>query len=413
MDALAQDLMSGARSIQAEVVDVRRRIHRHPELGLALPRTQQIIVDRLNRLGLPLSLGDGLSSVVATIDGVRPGNTVVLRADMDALPLQEDTGLAFTSAVDGVMHACGHDGHVAMLLGAAELLVERRASILGRVVLMFQPGEEGQFGAKRMLDEGLLSGINTASARAFAIHIHTRFPEGSIHFRPGPILAAPDRLLIRVVGRGGHASAPSRALDPIPVAAEIVLALQTIVSRKLDTFSPTVVTIAHVDGGTTHNVIPDSVTLEGTIRTLSEATRGHVHDLIRQVVAGVCAAHGATGEVDIELGYPVTVNDEASTADVQMAARELIGDARVHEMAEPLMGGEDFSYVLNQVPGSMVFLGARPSDVDEESAPQNHSSHVVFSEDALAVGVGLHALVAMRWLADRAPNGAAMKDGLS
>jgi len=396
-------LLDAARAIQADVVAIRRRIHRHPEMGLHLPETQEVVVDELARIGVEGRRGTSLSSVVAVIEGGRPGPTVLLRGDMDALHLHEDTGLAFASEIPGAMHACGHDTHVAMLLGAARLLHDRRAELPGRVILMFQPGEEGFAGAKSMIDEGLLDAAGSSpDARpsgALAIHISTRYPSGEIHLKGGPEMASTDVVRITVRGRGGHASAPHTALDPITVAAEIVIGLQTMVTRRIDVFDPAVVTIAQIQGGTTNNIIPESVFLFGTIRTVSDERRAEVRAGVKLVAEGIAAAHGATAEVDLEEGYPVTVNDPEYAAFVADTARSLIGDERVKELPSPIMGGEDFSYVLQQVPGAMAFLGGRPPGVDEATAPQNHSNLVVFDEDAMPVGVALYAAVAIRHLA--------------
>ncbi|HEY8436996.1 MAG TPA: M20 family metallopeptidase [Candidatus Limnocylindrales bacterium] len=401
------DLLDAARAIQPAVVAIRRRIHRHPEIGVQLPETQEVIVDELGRIGIDGRKGKALSSVVAVIEGGRPGPTVLLRGDMDALPLHEDTGLDFASEIDGAMHACGHDTHVAMLLGAARLLQDRRADLAGQVILMFQPGEEGLGGAATMIEEGLLditADATTGGARptgALAIHISTRYPSGEIHLRPGPEMASTDVIRITVRGRGGHASAPHTSLDPITVAAEIVIALQTMVTRRVDVFDPAVVTIAQIKGGTTNNIIPESVFLFGTIRTVSEERRAAVRAGVKRVAEGIAAAHGAAAEVDLEAGYPVTVNDPEYTSFVMDAARDLVGDGQVHELATPIMGAEDFSYVLQQVPGAMAFLGGAPAGVDPQDGPQNHSNLVVFDEDALPVGVALYAAVAIRHLSTR------------
>jgi amidohydrolase len=392
-------LLEAAKAIQPDVIAIRRRIHRQPEIGLDLPKTQAVVLEELSKLGLEGRPGKSLSSVVAVIEGGRPGPTVLLRADMDALPLLEDTGHDFSSEIDGAMHACGHDTHVAMLLGAARLLEERRAELPGKVILMFQPGEEGLGGAKAMIEEGLLEAAGpTAPTGALAVHIGTRYPTGEVHLRPGPQMAATDVIRIWVRGRGGHASAPHLALDPIAVAAEIVLALQAMVTRRIDVFDPAVVTIAQITAGTTNNIIPESVFLFGTIRTVSEESRAEVRAGVRRVAEGIAAAHGATAEVELEAGYPVTINDPAFTAFVMDTARSLIGAAKVAELPAPIMGAEDFSYVLQRVPGAMAFVGARPDGLDPATAPQNHSNVVVFDEPAMAVGVSLYTAVAIRHL---------------
>jgi len=393
------DLVAAARAIQDNVVAIRRRIHLQPEIGLDLPKTQAVIVEELGKIGLEGRRGKALSSVVAVIEGDRPGRTILLRADMDALPVHEDTGLDFSSEVDEAMHACGHDTHVAMLLGAARLLQERRSDLPGKVILMFQPGEEGLGGAKLMIDEGLLDAAGEPRpSGALAIHIGTRYPTGEVHLRPGPEMAATDTIRITVRGRGGHASAPHLAVDPITIAAEIVLALQVMITRRIDVFDPAVITIARITAGTTSNIIPETAFLFGTIRTVSEETRSEARAGVRRVAEGIAAAHDAAVEVDLEAGYPVTINDPAFTAFVMDAGRSLIGADKVAELPAPIMGAEDFSYVLQQVPGAMAFVGARPEGQDPATAPQNHSNLVVFDEPAMAVGVALYTAVAIRHL---------------
>jgi amidohydrolase len=394
------ELVAAARATLPDIVPIRRAIHRRPELGLELPETQQRIVDDLRGLGLEPKLGKNLSSVMATIGADRPGRTIVLRADMDALPLTEDTGLDFASEIDGRMHACGHDTHVAMLLGAARLLVDAcrtdQSSLPGPVRLMFQPGEEGYFGAKVMLDEGFLDDLSPENTRAFAIHSSTLYPTGQVQSRPGPLLASADNIAITVRGSGGHASMPQNAKDPIPVAAEIITALQVAITRSVNVFDPAVLTIAHLTAGTTTNIIPETALLEGTFRTVSDERRKAMPDLIRRVVSGVAAAHDVEAEVAFTRLYPVTVNDAMVFGQVRDIARAVVAEGDVAEMPAPIMGAEDWSYVLQRIPGVMAFLGARPRDRELAGYPQNHSNVVVFDEDALAVGVALYTAVAQR-----------------
>ncbi len=399
----AASILAAAHAIHDDVIAIRRRLHRRPEIGLQLPGTQALIVEELERLGLAPQPGTAITSVTATIEGALPGPTVLLRADMDALPVQESTRLDFASEVEGAMHACGHDTHVAMLLGAARLLVERRAEIHGRVLLMFQPGEEGLGGAKAMLEEGLLDlptddGFGPVTG-AFAIHTMNRYRGGTIRIRGGAQLASSDTVRITVRGRGGHASAPHLALDPIVVAAEIVTALQTAVTRRVNVFDPAVVTIAQIVAGTTSNIIPESAFLHGTMRAVSEPTRDLVKGLVRQVAEGIAAAHGATAEVEIESGYPVTVNDAAFAEFAREIAAELVGADAATPLGAPVMSAEDFSYVLQQVPGAMAFLGGLAPGEEPGIAPDNHSGRVVFDEAVLPIGVALHVVVALRHLA--------------
>jgi hippurate hydrolase len=387
-------LLDDAKPLLDDAIQLRRRIHRRPEIGLTLPRTQDTVLAALDGLGLATRTGRTTTSVVATLDGARPGPTVLLRADMDALPLREETGLPFASEVEGAMHACGHDAHVAMLVGAARLLAARRDAIAGRVLFMFQPGEEGYHGARVMIEEGLLDG-ERAPAGAFAIHVGHRYPAGVVGTRGGALMASGDTLQITVRGRGGHASAPHDCLDPIPIACEIVQAFQTAVTRRVNAFDPAVVTIARIEAGTTRNVIPETASLLGTIRTVSERTRGTVLDAVRRVAEGVAGAHGAEAEVNIIRGYPVTVNDPDFAGFVHEVSRDLLGPERAELMDHPIMGSEDFSYVLQRVPGALTFLGTRP---DDGPAHPNHSNRMRVNESALTTGIALHAAVALRFL---------------
>jgi hippurate hydrolase len=384
-------LLDDARRLLDDTVELRRRIHRHPEIGLELPRTQRAVLDGLAGLPLTLRTGRTTTSVVATLEGARPGPTVLLRADMDALPLTEETGLPFASELPGAMHACGHDAHVAMLVGAARLLAARRASLAGRVMFMFQPGEEGYHGARVMLEEGLLDG-DQPPAFAFGLHVGARYASGVIATKPGPLLASGDTLKIVVRGQGGHASAPHDCLDPIPIACEIVQAFQTLVTRRVNAFDPAIVTVAKIEAGTTRNVIPETAHLLGTIRTVSEKTRGSVLEGVKRVAEGVAAAHGAEVSVEFIRGYPVTVNHAEGAARVLRVAAELLGAEQVQALATPIMGSEDFSYVLERVPGAFAFLGTRPPS---GPAHPNHSNRMIVDEAALPAGIAMHVAVAL------------------
>jgi len=400
-----EGVVDEAHGLLGDAVGLRRRLHQRPELGLDLPATQEAVLEALEGLPLDVHRGTRTTSVVATLDGeAGPGPTVLLRADMDALPMPEDTGLAFASRVEGAMHACGHDSHVAMLVAAAHLLADRRSGMKGRVAFMFQPGEEGHHGARVMLDEGLLDLAASGAAPvslAFALHQSPTIASGLVATRGGAMLAASDTLRIVVRGRGGHASAPHHAVDPIPIACEIVTALQALVTRRVDAFDPAVVTIARITAGTTSNVIPEVAELYGTVRTVSDHTRREVHQAVRRLAEGIAGAHGAEAEVDVEPCFPVTSND-ADAADLALdVAGDLLGPGGCRRLPAPIMGSEDWSYVLQEVPGSMAFLGTRPRG-DGPVAP-NHSNRMVLDEDALATGIAMHAGVALRWLARPAP----------
>src|SRR5918993_4079264 len=392
----ARDLLAAATAIQPDTVALRRRLHRRPEVGLTLPETQRTVLDALASLPLRVTEGRSVSSVTGVLAGGRPGPTVLLRGDMDALPMPEDTGLDFASEVPGAMHACGHDTHVAMLVSAARLLCERRDELPGTVVFMFQPGEEGWGGARVMLDEGLLEVAGTPIDSAYALHITTHYESGVLTVRRGPAMAAADTLHIRVTGRGGHASNPSAALDPIPVACAIVQAIQTMVTREISVFDPAVVTIAKITAGTTDNVIPETAEMLGTMRTLSEQNRAAVKEKLRRLAPAIAAAHGASAEVFIDdAGYPVTVNADSAADLVHATTIGLLGPDRAVLERDPIMGAEDWSYVLQRVPGAMSFLGACPPGLDPDSAPANHSNRVVFDEDSMVSGVAAHVATAL------------------
>jgi len=388
-----------------EAVALRRRIHERPELGLDLPHTQAAVLEALDGLPLTVTTGTSSSSVVALLDGDRPGPTVLLRGDMDALPMPEDTDLDFASRVDGAMHACGHDAHVAMLAGAAKLLVARRGDLAGRVAFMFQPGEEGYHGARHMLEEGLLDHAAAGGAPvslAFAIHQSPTIPSGMIATKGRSLMASADELQITVRGRGGHASMPHHTADPIPIACEIVTALQAMVTRRVDAFDPAVVTVAKIRAGTTHNVIPETATLWGTIRAVSEKTRGAVIADVERVAVGIASAHGAIAEVAFTPGYPVTVNHDSAARFALDTAGALLGAEHAVEMPAPVMGAEDWSYVLQEVNGAMAFLGTRPPGRAPAEVAPNHSNRMVLDESAMAVGIATYAGVALRWLAEAA-----------
>jgi hippurate hydrolase len=314
---------------------------------------------------------------------------------MDALAMPEDTGLDFSSEVDGRMHACGHDAHTAMLAGAARVLAGMRDQLCGRVRFMFQPGEEGYGGAAMMIDEGVLDGVDAA----FALHVTPNLASGQLGVRSGPMLAATDEFVITFTGRGGHASSPHHATDPVPVAAEAVLALQTMITRTVDAFNPAVLTIGSLHAGTTSNVIPETAQMVGTIRTIDERVRSGVIERVSQVVEGIAAAHGCAVTVEMEPGYPVTVNDARFTQFLTEVAGDTIGPSSLIELPAPVMGAEDFSYVLGRVPGAMAFLGVCPLDEPNPlGAPACHSNRMMLHEDAMATGVALHVAVAQRFV---------------
>lgn len=376
-------LRDDARDLLPGLVGLRRAIHADPELGLELPRTQRRILDALEPLGAEVTLGAGLSSIAAVIRGAHPGPTVLLRADMDALPLTEETGLDY-AATGERMHACGHDLHVAGLVGAAQLLAARRDELHGDVLLMFQPGEELGDGATRMLAEGLLDVTGSRPVAAFGIHV-VPGEFGVFSTRPGALMAGAIEVEVTITGSGGHASAPHLTRDPVPVAAELVTALQAFVTRRFDVFDPVVLSVTQLHaGGPARNIISDTASLVASVRVLSHENSARVQTEIPALVQEIAAAHGCTVEVDVTILCAPTVNDPQAVAHVRSTLSGLFGEERVWETAHPVMGSEDFSFVLEQVPGAFLFLRATPAEVDLETASPNHSPTVVFDDAVLA-----------------------------
>ncbi|MEI8022908.1 MAG: M20 family metallopeptidase [Actinomycetota bacterium] len=400
----AAGLKDQVGGLMDSTIALRRNLHKWPEIGNTLPKTREQVLSALEGLPLDITLHQTTSGIAAMLTGDKPGPTVMLRGDMDALPMPEDTDLDFASKTKNCMHACGHDTHTSMLVSTAKLLSERRSEIPGRVLFMFQPGEEGHHGAKFMLDEGLLNvsklknGTDSPITAAYALHIVSSMPAGMVGTRSGPVMASSDVLSITITGKGGHASEPFRTLDPIPVACEIVQALQMMITRRIETFDPAVVTITKLIAGTTTNVIPETAQIEGTIRAVSEKTRKKVHDSIRRVAEGIAAAHEMQAAVEIRTGYPVTVNDKPSVDFALDVAESLLGEGKAMHLPSPAMGAEDFSYVLNQIPGAMVFIGGTPQGVNPATAAPNHSNRVMFDETAMAHGIALYSSLALRTL---------------
>jgi amidohydrolase len=389
-----------AAQLADQIAELRHAIHREPEIGLQLPKTQRKVLDALDGLPLEISTGQELSSVTAVLRGGQPGPVVLLRGDMDALPVTELTGLPYASAIPGVMHACGHDLHTAMLAGAARLLSARQAELPGTVIFMFQPGEEGYAGARHMIGEGVLEVAGPRPVAAYGLHVTSnRLPCGMFSTRPGPMLAAADQITVTVHGRGGHASMPHRAADPIPAACEMVLALQTMVTRKFDVFDPVVITVGSFQAGTTDNVIPDQARFLATARSYSRKSRAALTELVPRLIKDIASAHGLTVDAEYATEYPVTINDATEAAFALDAITAAFGPERGEHAEFPITGAEDFSFVLEQVPGAFVFLGACPADRDPESAPTNHSAVAVFDDAALPDGTALYAELALRRLA--------------
>jgi amidohydrolase len=397
-------LLDDARAMADDLADLRHRLHRRPEIGLRLQQTQATVLEALDGLDLEVSTGIELGSVTAVVRGSgteAKDGVVLLRADMDALPVHEEVDVPFRSTVDGAMHACGHDLHTAMLVGAARLLHAQRDRLPGDVVLMFQPGEEGFDGARRMIDEGVLGAAGRPADAAFALHVMPNMvARGHVASRHGALMAASDGLFVTVHGAGGHGSSPHLTRDPIPATCEMVLALQTAVNRSIDAFAPVVLTVGALHAGTRRNIIPETASFEATVRTFDRSIRRQVRDLTQRVCRGIADAHGLDVDIEYLEEYPVTVNDDTSVDFALDVALDLLGEAKTVVLDKPITGTEDFSRVIERVPGAMLFLGACIDGRDPDTAPSNHSPHAAFDDRVLADGAALYAELAMRYLAN-------------
>lgn len=398
-------IAADAKEMQPEIARFRHELHQEPEIGLDLPRTQEKVLKALDGLPYEITLGESTTSVTAVLRGGAPGGpaekpVVLLRADMDGLPVQERTGVEFSSKLDGAMHACGHDLHTSMLAGAATLLAERRHQLAGDVVLMFQPGEEGFDGAGHMIREGVLDAAGRRADAAYGMHVFSSLePYGQFCTKPGVMMSASDGLFVTVLGAGGHGSAPHAAKDPVAAAAEMVTALQVMITRQFNMFDPVVLTVGLLQAGTKRNVIPESARFEATIRTFSEASREKMMRAIPQLLKGIASAHGVEVDVDYRGEYPMTVTDEDETHTAENVISGMFGDSRLSRWATPMSGSEDFSRVLAEVPGTFVGLSAVPRGVDHATSPFNHSPYATFDDGVLSDGAALYAELAVSRIA--------------
>ncbi|WP_274915818.1 M20 metallopeptidase family protein [Streptomyces sp. WZ-12] len=397
------DLRDDARALSDDLVRLRRALHRIPETGLELPRTQEAVLAELDGLPLEVRTGERLSSVTAVLrggaDGAAAGPAVLLRGDMDALPVAERTTVDF-AADNGRMHACGHDLHTSMLVGAARLLAAHRDRLAGDVVFMFQPGEEGHDGARHMLAEGVLEAAGRRPVAAYALHVLSAgVRSGVFEARGGPMMSASNVLRVTVRGAGGHGSMPHRAKDPVQAACAMVTALQAWITRSFDVFDPVILSVGMFHAGTQVNVIPETAAFNATVRSFSAAAQARVKDGTVEVCRGVAAAHGVAVEAEFVETYPVTVNDEAEADFVARAVREALGEERFVRRPNPVPASEDFSRVLGEVPGVMTMLGAPPPGADPEHTPNNHSPLAEFDDAVLADGAAVYAELAARRLA--------------
>lgn len=370
-----------------DMVSWRRYLHRHPELSFHEEKTAAFVADKLESWGIEVRRGVGGHGLVGTLRGELPGRTVALRADMDALPIQDEKTCEYRSTIPGVMHACGHDAHTSTLLGVAKALSESKERLQGTVVFLFQHAEEmNPGGAKSMIDAGAMDGVEAV----YGVHLWTPFPAGHVYTRPGPMMAAPDEFIIRIKGKGGHGGLPHQTIDSIVIGAELVGRLQTIVSRSVDPTQPCVVSVGSFHAGSSFNVIAESCILNGTVRTFDAGVRLEARRRVETIVEHLCAMHGAQHELEYRLGYPPVVNDAAETARFRDVAERLFGAARVHE--SPLvMAGEDFAYYLHKAPGCFMFVGAGN---EAQGIVQPHH-HPRFDIDESAMRTAAELLIGM------------------
>ncbi|MCR1161598.1 M20 family metallopeptidase [Paenarthrobacter sp. UW852] len=403
-------IVADAKEMQDDIVRLRHDLHREPEIGLHLPRTQEKVLKALDGLPYEITLGKETTSVTAVLRGGAAHASaekpvVLLRADMDGLPVHERTGVDYTSRVDGAMHACGHDLHTSMLAGAATILAERRDQLAGDVILMFQPGEEGYDGASYMLKEGVLDAAGRRADTAYGMHVFSSLePHGQFVTKPGVMLSSSDGLVVTVLGAGGHGSAPHSAKDPVTAAAEMVTALQVMVTRQFNMFDPVVLTVGVLHAGTKRNVIPETARIEATIRTFSEASRQKMMEVVPRLLQGIAVAHGLEVDVHYQEEYPLTINNEHETTTAEKVIAGMFGDSRHTRMATPLSGSEDFSRVLAEVPGTFVGLSAVAPGADHTTSPFNHSPYAMFDDGVLTDGAALYAELAVSRIAALAGN---------
>lgn len=403
-------IAADAKELREDIVRLRHDLHREPEIGLQLPRTQEKVLKALDGLPYEITLGKETTSVTAVLRGGAHHDSaekpvVLLRADMDGLPVQERTGVDYTSRVDGAMHACGHDLHTSMLAGAATLLAERRDQLAGDVILMFQPGEEGFDGASYMIKEGVLDAAGKRADTAYGMHVFSALePHGQFVTKPGVMLSSSDGLVVTVLGAGGHGSAPHSAKDPVTAAAEMVTALQVMVTRQFNMFDPVVLTVGVLHAGTKRNVIPETARIEATIRTFSEESRRKMMEAVPRLLHGIAAAHGLEADVHYQEEYPLTINDDDETTTAEKVIAGMFGESRHSRMATPLSGSEDFSRVLAEVPGTFVGLSAVAPGADHTASPFNHSPYAMFDDGVLTDGAALYAELAVSRIAALAGN---------
>jgi amidohydrolase len=388
------DILKKAEGLKQKMIDLRRDFHQYPELGLQEFNTARKVEGVLKALGLETRMFVNGTGVRGFLRGSEPWETIALRADMDALPIQEETDLPYQSQNKGVMHACGHDAHIAMLLGAATILSEMKKELKGNVAFIFQPAEEIGAGAKAMVEEGALEGAN----RIFGLHVYSILPSGTLGYRPGPLMAAGDFFDVKITGKGGHGGLPHLTVDPIVIAANAISTLQTIVSREVDPVESAVISICKMNGGEAYNVIPETATFGGTIRSHKPELREGLPRRIKEILDGLVSGMRGSYEFTLMSKFPATINDEEMTAFVVKVAKEILGEDKL-SLLRPLMGSEDFSFYLQRVPGTFAFLGVE--NKNKGIIYPHHHPKFNIDEDILPLGTALHVSVAMEYLREQ------------
>jgi amidohydrolase len=392
---LSQKIKEKAAAVEEKIIEIRHQIHQQPELSFQEKETAALAAEEMKKLGFEVReniFGTGVTATFKNSSG--PGaRTLLIRADMDALPVEEKNELEFKSQKEGVMHACGHDGHTAILIGAAMVLKELAADFKGNIKFLFQPGEETSGGAEGMIKEGVLKDPDVDAA--LGLHLWGSTPEGIVEYKSGPFMASPDRFDLKIIGRGGHAARPQNTIDPVPIGAEIVSALQTIVSRRIDPLESAVISVCNFEAGSTHNVIPDQAVLKATVRSLKSELRQKLAESIEKVIKNICDIYGADYEINYIFGYPPVVNDPEMTEILAAAAAKVLGEKRVREKEKAEMGGEDFSYFGLEVPASFYFLGIAPGG----EIINHHQSDFKFNDSVLKDGVAVMAQAALDFFA--------------
>ena len=392
---MTQSILEQAQSMLPELQALRRKLHQIPEFGLELPNTLKVILDEISPLG-EITLGKSITSAVLHIKGELPGPTVLLRADMDALAVIEDTGVPYAST-NGFMHACGHDLHMAMGVGAAKILASRKSELKGEVIIFFQPGEEGHHGADVMIEEQALMVSGSKPIRAYGLHVFSSYPVGMMGSRSGPLMASAGDLLVTVTGSGGHGSMPWLSKDPISVLNEIMSSLQTMVTKRFSAFDPVIVNIGWVRAGdtATTNVIPETASFGATVRVFSEENATKLKQYTQELVDSIATGFGLSATVEFTRATKVLMNDPKAISSVEKVASELFGASRYINLPTPIAGGEDFASIVSEIPGAFVFMGACPPGTDHTTAATNHSNKAVFDDSVLGDGAALLASLAV------------------